>query len=305
MLDFVALDVETANARRGSICAIGLVVVENGSIAQRYSWLCRPPESIGHFDGFNVGLHGIRPEMVAGEPRFSERLDHALAIIGDRPVIMHNAGFDTCALRQACDAEGTSWPTLRYGCTLVWARRELDLVSYRLPFVAEALGVPLESHHDAAEDAEACARIFLAMADKRGSATVEEFGTTVGARLGELRSDSWRGCVSGSSQGLVAPIVVTDAAVDHPLHGQVIVFTGALSRRRQDAWDAVARLGATPEPGVTKRTTRLVIGGGFTGDSQDEFMTGKAAKALKLRQKGQPIEVLTEFEFEWLLRMAS
>src|SRR5687767_15705610 len=105
MLDFVALDVETANARRGSICALGLVVVENGLITQRHSWLCRPPESIGHFDGFNMSLHGITPEMVAGEPLFRERLDHAGAIIGDRPVIMHNAGCGTWAIRQACDAE--------------------------------------------------------------------------------------------------------------------------------------------------------------------------------------------------------
>jgi DNA polymerase-3 subunit epsilon len=247
-LDFVALDLETANSGRGSICSIGLVVVEAGEITQTHSWLCQPPEAIGHFDAFNVSLHGISAERVASEPSFYQVISTALAVIGDRPVVAHNAAFDTGAIRSACDADGLQWPTLRYGCTLVWARRELDLISYRLPMVTNELGIALERHHDAINDAEACARILLTLAGKRGSPTVDEFAAATCTRLGVLAPDSWHGCQvasSGGSDVLVAPTTNVAADPAHPLYGQVIVFTGALSMRRQDAWVAVAELGAT------------------------------------------------------------
>lgn len=302
-LNFVALDVETANTRRGSICAIGIAVVEEGRIAQTHSWLCQPPEMISHFEPFNVALHGISAERVANEPPFHLRISQTLAIIGDRPVIAHNAAFDMGAVREACDADELIWPTVRYGCTLVWARRELDLISYRLPMVANKLGIPLQRHHDASKDAEACAQILLTLAYRRGSQTVEEFAEATRTRLGALTPNTWRGCQVASSggDGLTASTTNTDADPAHPLYGQVVVFTGALSMRRQDAWDAVAELGGTPDRNVTRRTTRLVIGDGFMGDDPADFHTGKAAKALRLRDKGQQIEVLTEADFESLI----
>lgn len=71
---------------------------------------------------------------------------------------------------------------------------------------------------------------------------------------------------------------------------------------RDDAKAEAAQRGATPELNVTKRTTVLVIGDGFRGESADEFFTGKAQKAAALLAKGQAIEVLTEEEFVDLLR---
>jgi DNA polymerase-3 subunit epsilon len=55
------------------------------------------------------------------------------------------------------------------------------------------------------------------------------------------------------------------------------------------------------EKTVTKRTTLLVVGGGFTGSDPSDFTTGKAAKAVQLRDKGQRIEVLTEADLVQLL----
>lgn len=79
------------------------------------------------------------------------------------------------------------------------------------------------------------------------------------------------------------------------------MFTGALSIGRVEAWDLIAELGAIPEKNVTKRTTVLVVGDGFTGNTIEEFHTGKAADALRRVAKGQPIEVLTEPDLLQLL----
>ena len=73
-----------------------------------------------------------------------------------------------------------------------------------------------------------------------------------------------------------------DADSSHPFYGQTMVFTGAIATPREEAWAAVAALGATPAKNVTKATTILVIGDGFSGNSLDEFSTGKALKAVDI-----------------------
>lgn len=303
-LNFAAIDVETANSFRGSICSFGITIVQGGRITEEHTWLTKPPDALSWFDGFNVALHGITPEMVTDAPHYRDSLDHALTLVGDLPVLAHNAAFDVGAIRQSCDFEDLYWPRFDYGCSLVMARRALNLISYRLPLVADECGVDLRGHHDAGADASACAQIVLELARRQQVTTLDGLLDSLGVLWGHLDMDSWRGCHSSwrpGQHGLVTPDVDEDADPTHPLYGQVVVFTGALSIRRQDAWDMVARHGATPEHGVTKRTTLLVIGDGFTGNDPGEFFTGKAVKAAKLRDKGQIVEVLTELDLVDLL----
>jgi DNA polymerase-3 subunit epsilon len=305
---FVALDVETANQARGSICSIGLVVVEAGEVVDRRYWLTKPPADLSEFARFNIGLHGITPAAVADQPTFPERLDQLRKVVGDHPVVAHSAAFDIGALREACTAEGLDWPTLTYGCSVVMARRSLALLSYSLPFVCAELGVPLDQHHQADADAEAAARVVLALCERSQVSSLEDLAESLQVRLGTLLAREWSGCVrSPSSCGTAGkrldppPTANPDADPDHPLYGQVVVFTGALGMLRADAWDVVAQLGATPEKGVTKRTTLLVIGDGFRGDKVEDFHTGKALKAAKRLAKGHPIEVVTELDFYQLI----
>jgi DNA polymerase-3 subunit epsilon len=309
-MDFVALDVETANSDRGSVCAIGLSTVAEGVVVRTDSLLCKPPGSFNRFESFNTRLHGISASSVADSPSFSDRLSEAVALIGGRPVVCHNASFDMGAIRDACVEDGVPWPSLTYACTLVLSRRALPhLISYRLPIVAEDLGVPLLSHHDAGQDAEACARVALELARRQSTDSLDALLADVGVRFGLLDPTSWTGCVSRGSGGGhggggygAAPEANADADSSHPFFGQVMVFTGALAMPREEAWAAVAVVGATPKKEVTKQTTILVIGDGFAGDSIGEFRTGKALKAFALLEKGHSIEVLTEGDFFDALR---
>jgi hypothetical protein len=84
-LDFVAVDVETANEQRGSICSFGLSVVENGKVVRSENWLTRPPVKLDWFDGCNIGLHGITPAMVKDAPPFHERMAQVLQVIETGP----------------------------------------------------------------------------------------------------------------------------------------------------------------------------------------------------------------------------
>lgn len=301
-MDFVALDFETANRKRGSICQIGYAVVEGGTVTDSAAWLVRPPGSLDYFDDWNRKIHGIGPDDVQTAMPFSSSAGRLFDLIGDRTVVVHNAAFDVYALRDACWEAQVDHPPMTYGDTLVMSRRELALISYRLPIVADALGVPLTRHHDAQADAEATAGVMLALAGRRGVGSVEEVAEALHIRLGRLNPDGMgnASCWArplGSHGGKPrpdAPDANADADSEHPLYGQVMVFTGALSLTRTEAWDWVASVGAQPEENVTKRTTILVVGNGFTGDHPEDFQTGKAKKAAALLEKGQQIEVWSE-----------
>lgn len=298
-LTFAALDVETANSRRGSVCSLGVVVVEAGDIVSRHHWLCQPPEGMQQFDIFNSRLHGIVQDDVADQPSFGDRLQEVLRVIGDRPVVAHNAAFDIGAIRSGCDATGSDWPTLTYACTMAMARRaEPGLLSYGLPLVCDALQVPRGQHHRADQDAAAAAQIFLVLAARTGAPTLSALAAMLMVRLGHITQTAWSASLVPQQR---RPMTDGDADCEHPLYGKNVCFTGGLSILRAEAWSLVAELGATPQENVTKKTDFLVIGDGFTGRTAEEFHTGRAIKAVKTNAKGGHVEVLTEGDFLKLL----
>jgi DNA polymerase III epsilon subunit-like protein len=300
---FCAIDFETANSFRGSPCAVGLVKVVDGEVVGTRHNLMRPPAGYDDFDPFNISLHGITPEMVADEPRFSTRLPEILAFADGLPLVAHNAAFDMGVIRDACDESGLPWPTTSYACTLVLSRTTWDLLSYSLPWVAEAAGVPFGHHHDPEADARAAAGVLLAIGAHHGATTFDELAKTTGARLGTMTADEWSGCHRlWSGEGEV-PSANPDADPDHPFYRREIAFTGALgSMTRAIAWERVAELGAQPAAGVTRHTSILVIG---YQDARKlgpgEVLSAKARKASDLRERGQQIEIMPEVDFVRLL----
>ncbi len=173
-LSFCAIDFETANSYRGSPCAVGLVKVVDGRVVDTRCYLMRPPAGFDDFDAFNIDLHGITPAMVRGEPRFKERLPEILAFADGLPFVAHNAAFDMGVIRDACDVSDLAWPQASYACTLVFSRVTWNLLSYSLPWVAEAANVTFDHHHDPEADAMAAASILLAIAHHFAATTLEE-----------------------------------------------------------------------------------------------------------------------------------
>jgi DNA polymerase-3 subunit epsilon len=134
------------------------VRVEAGQIVARTVRLIRPPRRTFEF----TYIHGISWRDVAREGTFAE-VWPALApmLEGAAFLAAHNAGFDQSVLR-ACTAQaGLSAPATPFLCTVKVARSAWNLRPTRLPDVARHLRLPL-THHDAASDAEVCARIVLA-----------------------------------------------------------------------------------------------------------------------------------------------
>ncbi|MCE3291808.1 MAG: exonuclease [Arthrobacter sp.] len=319
-LDFTAIDFETANGFRGSPCAVGLTKVRGGAIVEEASWLMRPPENHDTFDYHNVRIHGIRAEHVAARPRFGELFSEIGAFIGDDILAAHNAAFDLGVIRSGLEVSGLPGPAYDYVCTVMLSRRCYSLVSNSLPFAAEEAGVPLVNHHDAAEDARACAGILIDIAARNRANSIAELYLSLGlaiprqqafhpardelskatltalAAAGETRAaQPFRG---GWPEEGENPAPSPDAEPGNPLYGQTVVFTGQLGIPRPEAKIRSAEMGARPESRVTARTSVLVVGDGFDArDLRSGRLTGKAKRVLELHERGQPIEVLSEGEF--------
>jgi len=67
-MEFVAIDVETANADMASICQIGIAQFRDGTLVEEWKTYVDPQD---HFDGINVSIHGIDEDVVAGSPTFA------------------------------------------------------------------------------------------------------------------------------------------------------------------------------------------------------------------------------------------
>jgi DNA polymerase-3 subunit epsilon len=155
---FVALDFETADYGQDSACALALVRVEAGEVTARRFHLIRPPRRRFFFSY----LHGITWEDVADQPHFGELWPEISPLLqGAHFLAAHNASFDRGVLTACCARYGLRPPPQPFRCTVELARRTWRLYPTKLPDVCRFLGIPLQ-HHDAASDAEACARIVIA-----------------------------------------------------------------------------------------------------------------------------------------------
>lgn len=166
-MDFIAMDYETANAKRASACSVALVVVEQSRVVDAFYSLIDPEVE---FASRNIQVHGITPQQVAGAPTFPEVWPHMQHFFTpQRIVTAHNSPFDVSVLRRSLERYDLPVPDYQVIDTVKTSRALLPgLENYKLNTVSEALAIPLEHHHNALEDSYACARILLAEAKQFG-----------------------------------------------------------------------------------------------------------------------------------------
>jgi len=145
------------------VCSVGLAKVIDGRVVDTFSSLVRPPAPYDDFSPHNVKIHRIAAADVATAPTWDVVYGNVRQFAGTDPLVAHNADFDHKVLAKASAACGISVPSSHWMCTLAAARATLTLESYKLPAVSAALGLPPHAHHDAAADAEQCARLLVAL----------------------------------------------------------------------------------------------------------------------------------------------
>jgi DNA polymerase III subunit epsilon len=258
--DFVALDFETANEKRGSACAVGVALVRDGEVIAEGSTLINPET---YFNPYCTAVNGISEYDVRAAPTLPQLWPELAALLDGRIVVAHNASFDISVLRNTAARYGvTGGPSFDVMCTYRMARVAWPhLPSYSLGFLAPSLHIAF-SHHEAGDDARACALVALAICDKLGLDSSSEVATALLILPGKITPDSY------SPFQLESLLLRTthgrpDADAYHLLYGRSICFTGTLnSMVRHDAMERVTDVGCDFKTSVSKKLDYLVIGDG-------------------------------------------
>lgn len=174
--EFVAFDVETTglSAVTDRLTEIGAVLFKGGEVRDKFSTFVDPKMPI---PANITELTGIRDSDVAGAPSEAEAMRAFLDFAGDRPIIAHNASFDTGFMAAACERSGIRFEPVVLD-TLVLSQRLLpELKRHKLDIVSKHLGLPEFNHHRAFDDAEVVARMmerFIPMLQSHGAERVAD-----------------------------------------------------------------------------------------------------------------------------------
>ena len=295
MVRFASIDFETANESPVSACALGVCVYEGGEILAARHWLIRPPAEAGEFRPFNTQLHGIGAADVADAPDFAAVWREVAALIGDRPLVAHNAAFDMGVLRALFLRYGIAESPRPYLCSYLLARRVWPRrPSYSLGVFARELGIVFR-HHDALEDARACGGIVLAACGLQDCNSLQELAGRVPLRLGRVGVYP---CVSALAlkNGRVT------AVENGVLRGRTVVFTGRLGgMTRSAATRRVAQAGGLVTDRVDAGVDYLVEGTPDPRRLRGHPESSKSRKVAELATAGVHIEILTEEDFVAML----
>lgn len=160
-MKFAVLDFETTgNQPADEIIQVGLVIIEDEIITNRYSSFVKPVRE--EIPEFIKDLTGITEDVLKEAPPLEDVIGEVLPFLRDAVIVAHNAAFDLGFLQRALDQCGYSPFDGRVLDTLDMLRIVFPgLATLKLEMVSSAFDVEHHHPHQADSDAEATALIWL------------------------------------------------------------------------------------------------------------------------------------------------
>ncbi|MFA4916341.1 MAG: exonuclease domain-containing protein [Syntrophales bacterium] len=307
-IDFVSIDFETANEKRASVCAVALILFEDGKITNELEWIVCPPPHLNYFNPYNVQIHGIKEPDIIGKPEFNKIWDEIYHLINNRILVAHNASFDISVLRQLLDCYNLDYPSIEFVCTCSVARKTWDKqINYTLKNIGNYLGY-IFNHHDAHDDARICGQIFLDACKYHGCDSIGDLAKKIDLQMGILNCSTYCPCsvsnpYPGIRKGKYDKIVLTELSkecinAEGVFSAKNVVFTGTLiSMTRQTAAQIVVSNGGFVSNTINKSTNFLVMGVQDFARFVDNKQSSKTRRANELIEEGQHLEIIDENEF--------
>lgn len=152
---FIAIDFETAyhSQEECEVCSVGIAVVENGAIVEKYYYLIRPKyDFICESD---QKVHKIKIKDVIEAPTFPEIWRNIEHFFEDTTIVCHNAkGAELIYLSKLLTNYNLYIPSFKY-------IDSKDMFGCSLPEVCKDYGIEIKNHHNALEDAVCCAKCCI------------------------------------------------------------------------------------------------------------------------------------------------
>ena len=173
--EFVAFDLETTglDPRNDKIIEIGAVIMRRGQEIARYQTFVDPHQKLLKE---TTDLTGITDDMLVGAPNIKTALPEFLEFVAGRPLVAHNADFDTAFIREACRKLGIPYDYTSVDTLVLSQNIMTRLTRHKLNLVADALSLPEFQHHRAADDAVTCGLVmakFMEMLEEMGVHTIQ------------------------------------------------------------------------------------------------------------------------------------
>lgn len=287
-MDFVALDVETANFDIGSICQIGMAKYRNGKLIDTFDSLVDPGTS---FSQKNIDIHGIDSNAVKGAPTIFDIYGKVLQFVGDDVVVSHT-NFDQKSIITCLAKANLPLPNWQWADSSMMVRVSVDkwaASGYGLDNVCQAWGYQF-NHHNALEDAKACGFIVNTILRERQQSIQDwvDGPLTRPNKPAKAYPKSLRS-KQGNAEGR--------------FYGMAICFTGELSMSREDIANLAVKHGFDVKAGVSKKLHYLVVGTQDISLLAGHDKSSKHRKAEELIAQGVEIQIITENDFIRIIRM--
>lgn len=301
-LKFAAIDFETANDSKSSICSIGLVIVENGIVIQSYHSLVKPyPFKIGYWQ---KKVHGIEINDLEDKKDFPEIWREIEPLIEDCILVAHNAGFDRSVLSSTLTHYRIDKYIPKFVCTYQAARKIWPSeIKHTLPHISNMLGIDLE-HHNSLSDANAAANIAIEILNITGRNSLSEFimNPPKLKRADPILKNFSLDISAPRTPNLKASpkikLPTFEEDENHPFYKKTVVFTGKLeAMERSEAENLVNEIGGYFSDSLTMKTNILVNAGCEILKSHPLLESRKIQKAREYKNKGLDIMILSESDF--------
>ena len=157
---FVVVDLETTgfSSTNDKIIEIGAVKVKNGVVIEQFSQFVNPKITIPYKI---TELTGITDDMVKDAEGIKIVINKFKNFVSDAILVAHNASFDVSFIKKSYNDMGYALKNAVLDTIPLAKFLFPELKRYKLNVVAKHLGISLENHHRAIDDAIATANILL------------------------------------------------------------------------------------------------------------------------------------------------
>jgi DNA polymerase-3 subunit epsilon len=276
-INFTAFDFETATANRMP-CQLGVAVVRDGEIVEKKCWLIKPPDN--RYDNNCSRVHGITALDTERSIEFCGLWEEIKPYFHHELIVAHNLQFDADVLDRIVDYyqlnEKECIP-LAGVCTMRLFHNE------KLSEVTNTLGIEFNRHHNALDDAVACAKIYLAYLN----------GTDPDEMIFKEKKKR-NTFLEDKNRKLSHDVKIQDLSCvecsDTVFYNQKVVITGVFDHFpvREKLALYLKKLGADINTSISQKTN-YVIAGRNCGPA-------KLEKIVELQQQGNPIRIIGEDE---------